>query len=136
MSYSQGNVYREREVLTASPEKLVVMTFDHVLVNLRRARMAIVAGNIELRAQSMGKARDGVMELLMSTDTERGGEIANNLRALYSFALREFLAIGRSRDVNQLDRVTAILTDLRNAFATIVDPAVASSAAVATSPAA
>jgi flagellar protein FliS len=86
MSYSHANVYREREVLSASPEKLVVITFDYVLVNLRRARMAIEAGNIELRVQSMSKAREGVMELLMSTDAERGGEMTVRLRALYAFA--------------------------------------------------
>ena len=130
MSYSQANVYREREVLSASPEKLVIITFDHVLVNLRRARMAIEAGNIELRVQSMSKAREGVMELLMSTDAERGGEMTMRLRALYAFALREFLAIGKTRDVKQLDNVTAILGNLRDAFATIAsDPTLARSPA-------
>jgi flagellar secretion chaperone FliS len=122
MSYSQANVYREREVLTASPEKLVVITFDHVLVNLRRARMAIEAGNVELRVQSLGRAREGVMELLVSTDVERGGEIASNLRALYAFALREFLAIGRSRDVKQLDGIANVISNLRDAFASIATP--------------
>ena len=123
MSYSQANVYREREVLTASPEKLVVMTFDHVLVNLRRARLAIESKNIELRVESMGRAREGVMELLVSVDAERGGEMATNLRALYAYALREFMAIGRSRDVKQLDNVTNIFVNLREAFATIAaDP--------------
>ena len=130
MSYSQANVYREREVLTASPEKLVVITFDHVLVNLRRARIAIEAGNIELRVQSMSKAREGVMELLMSTDAERGGEMTVRLRALYAFALREFLAIGRTRDVKQLENVTAIFGNLREAFATVAsDPKLARSPA-------
>src|SRR4051812_27923291 len=128
MSYSQANVYREREILSASPEKLVVITFDHVLVNLRRARMAIEAGDIQLRVQSLGKAREGVMELLVSTDTERGGEIATNLRALYAFALREFMAIGRSRDVGQLDRIASVIGNLRDAFATIAsDRSLASS---------
>jgi len=130
MSYSQANVYREREVLSASPEKLVIITFDHVLVNLRRARMAIEAGNIELRVQSMSKAREGVMELLMSTDAERGGEMTVRLRALYAFALREFLAVGKTRDVKQLDSVTAIFVNLREAFATIAsDPTLARSPA-------
>jgi flagellar protein FliS len=131
MSYSQANVYREREVLSASPEKLVVMAFDHVLVNLRRARMALEAGNIELRAQALGKAREGIMELLVSTDSDRGGEIAGNLRAVYSYALGEFLAVGRTRDISQLDRITAVLRNLRDAFATI-----ASERSVASSPAA
>jgi len=126
MSYSQANVYREREVLTASPEKLVVITFDHVLVNLRRARVAIEAGNIERRVQALSKAREGVMELLTSVDVERGGAVANNLLALYSFALREMLEIGRTKNVAKLDAVVTVIGNLREAFATIaVDPKVA-----------
>ena len=121
MSYSQGNVYREREVTTASPEKLVVLTYDHVLVNLRRARLAIEAGNIEQRVQALGKAREGLMELLVSTDVERGGEMAQRLRALYAFALRELLTIGRSRDTKQLDNVANIVSNLREAFAIIAN---------------
>jgi flagellar protein FliS len=130
MSYSQANIYREREVLTASPEKLVVIVFDHVLANLRRARVAIEGGNVEQRAHAMRRAREGVMELLMSTDAERGGEMTANLRALYAFALREFLAIGRTLDVKQLDTVTVIFSNLREAFATIAgDPTLARSPA-------
>ena len=130
MSYSQANVYREREVLTASPEKLIVITFDHILVNLRRGRLAIEAGDIELRAKSLGKAREGVMELLMSVDLERGGEVANNLCALYSFVVREVLEVGRTRDLAKLDAVVAVVNNLREAFAAIAaDPKLAAPAA-------
>ena len=130
MSYSAANVYREREVLTASPEKLVVITFDHILVNLRRTRLAIEAGNIELRAKSLGRAREGVMELWMSVDLERGGEVAANLHALYSFVVRQLLEIGRTREVAKLDSVTNIVSNLREAFATIAaDPTLATSPA-------
>jgi flagellar protein FliS len=126
MSYSQANVYREREVLTASPEKLVVITFDHVLVNLRRARVAIEANNIERRVEALSKAREGVMELLMSVDTDRGGPIANNLLSLYSFAVRELFEVGRTKDVRKLDGVLKVMTNLREAFAAIAaDPTVA-----------
>ena len=126
MTYSQANVYREREVLTASPEKLIVITFDHVLVNLRRARVAIEANNIERRVQALSKAREGVMELLTSVDAERGGEVANNLLALYAFAVRELLEIGRTKDVAKLDAVFNVMNNLREAFATIAaDPKVA-----------
>jgi flagellar protein FliS len=130
MSYSNANAYREREVLTASPEKLVVMIYDHVLANLRRARMAIETGNVEQRVHALGKARDGVMELLVSTDTERGGDIARNLRALYGFAFKELISVGRNLDTAQLDKITAIMGNLRESFATIAaDPSLARSPA-------
>jgi flagellar protein FliS len=120
MSYSQANVYREREVLTASPEKLVVMTYDHVLVNLHRASEAIEANSIERRVAALSKAREGVMELLAATD-ERGGQLAANLRSVYAFLLREILALGRSRDLAKLKEVVAIVSNLREAFASVAN---------------
>jgi flagellar secretion chaperone FliS len=130
MSYSQANVYREREVLTASPEKLVVITYDHVLANLRRARTAIETRDVVQRVHAIGNAREGVMELLVATDVERGGQMTDNLRALYAFALREILAIGRSPDVSRLDAIANVIGDLRDAFATIAnDPKLARSPA-------
>jgi len=129
MNYSQANVYREREVLGASPEKLVVMTYDHVLVNLHRARVAIEANNVERRVAALSKAREGVMELLASTD-ERGGQVAANLRSVYAFVLRELLTLGRSRDLAKLNGVVGIVSNLREAFASIAnDPTPARSPA-------
>jgi flagellar protein FliS len=130
MSYSQANAYREREVLTASPEKLVVMIYDHVLASLRRARIALDAGNVEQRVQALVKAREGVMELLMSTDAERGGEVARNLRTLYVFVLRELITAGRALDGTKIDKIAAIIGNLREAFAAIAsDPTLARSPA-------
>jgi flagellar secretion chaperone FliS len=130
MSYSNANVYREREILTASPEKLVVMVCDHVLVSLRRARVAMDAGNVTERIRALGRAREGVMELIVSTDVERGGDMANKLRALYAFALRELVTIGRSPDVKRLDKIAGVVGNVREAFATVAgDPTVARSPA-------
>lgn len=120
MSYASAAVaYREREVLTASPGRLVVITFDHLLVNLRRARFAMEANNAELRAESVAKAREAVMELLVTTDVERGGAIAGNLRSIYVYLVRELLMIGRRNDVAKIDSFVGIVTDLRDAFATV-----------------
>ena len=120
MSYASAAVaYRERDVLTAAPGRLVVMVFDHLLVNLRRARFAMEANNIELRTESIAKAREAAMELLVTTDVDRGGAIANNLRAIYVYLVRELIALGSRTDVAKVDGFIRIVTDLRDAFATI-----------------
>ncbi len=79
--------------MTASPVKLVVIVFDHLLANLHRARLAIDAKRIEARIEAAGKARDAVLELLASTDVERGGELAQNLRSLYVFMFGELAEV-------------------------------------------
>ena len=131
MSYANAAVtYREREVLTASPGKLVVIIFDHLLVNIRRAKIALETGKVEMRVEALGKARAAVMELLMSTDVERGGAIAQNLRSLYVFVFNELMSIRQPTDAARLDRISGIALTLRDAFATtVVDVAAQSPAA-------
>jgi flagellar protein FliS len=130
MSYAHAaGAYREREILTASPAKLVVIVFDHLLVNLRRAKLAHEAGNVEARVEAVCKAREAVMELLASTDVERGGEIAQNLRALYVFLFNELLVMGHSPDALRLQKIAETVMNLREAFAAIAANPVAESPA-------
>jgi len=117
MSYSgSADQYREVAVLSASPAQLLTMTYDHLLVNLRRARMAVDSGNVELRCQYVAKCQDVVSELLVTLDHDRGGEIAGNLSALYVFFLRELMQLGSAPDVTRLDRLTALVQELRDGF--------------------
>jgi flagellar protein FliS len=95
------------------------MLYDNLLVGLRRAHMAMEAGNIELRGQHLAKCRDIVAELLSTLDHERGGEVAANLSALYAFFLTELLDLGRTSDVARLDRVTGCVQELRDAFSQV-----------------
>jgi flagellar secretion chaperone FliS len=120
MTYAtQAAQYREMQVMTASPEQLVVIVFDHVLVSLRRARHAIENFKVDARIEYLDKARQGISELLVTLNTDKGGAIAGNLAALYSFVLTELTDIGRHPGLERLDRVVGIIDELRSAFATI-----------------
>lgn len=124
MSYASAAVtYREREVLSAAPGRLVVMVFDHLLVNLRRARIAMEANNVQVRVEAVAKAREAAMELLVTTDVERGGAIAGNLRSIYVYLVRELITLGNRNDVAKIDGFVRIVTDLRDAFAAITTDA-------------
>jgi flagellar secretion chaperone FliS len=120
MSYgTQAAQYRETQVLTASPAQLVVVLYDHLLVCLRRAHIAIEAGDMERRIELLHRARLVVGELLATLDHTQGGEIASNLSGLYTHMLAELLAIGRHADVKRLHDVVNMATELRSAFAQI-----------------
>jgi flagellar protein FliS len=120
MSYSNyaqaASAYKEREVLTASPARLVVIVYDHVIANLQRARVARDAKRPDVQVEAIGRARDGIMELLVTLDVERGGDIARNLQSLYSFILQE-LVDGLKVDPTKLQRIIAMITHLRESFA-------------------
>ncbi len=132
MSYGnarQATRYREMEIMSAAPGQLVVILYDHLLVTLRRARMAVEAGDVEARGELLEKSRAVVTELLATLDHQRGGDVARNLSGLYTFILGELLQAGVRPSVERLDRVTHMVGELREAFAQIASTPVPLAAA-------
>ena len=117
MSYArQTSSYRDMEIQAAAPERLVVIVFEHLVVNLERARIAMERRDIELRVTSLRRARGLVGELLATLDFEQGGAIANQLADLYQYMLYELVDIGQRGDVVTLRKLVNIATSLRDGF--------------------
>jgi flagellar protein FliS len=117
--YGTAAKYQEMEVLGASPAQLVVIVYDHLLVTLRRARIAVEQGNVELRCAQLSKAREALSELLVTLDLERGGDVAKQLSGLYTFFIAELMDIGHKPSVQRLDRISTMVAELRDAFAQV-----------------
>lgn len=113
----QASRYQDVGALSASPGQLVVMLYDHLLVGLRRARIAAAAHNLEVQSAQLASCREVVGELLSTLDREKGGKLADNLGALYVFLLSELIDFHSNPDLTRLDRLSGIATDLRDAFA-------------------
>ena len=120
MSYgTRASAYLETQVLSASPGQLVVMLYDHLLLQFRRARIGIEKGDVATRQAALEKSRAVLGELLGTLDYQQGGEIARQLSGIYAFLLAELLDIGLHPRAERLDPLSAIVTDLREAFDTI-----------------
>jgi flagellar protein FliS len=122
MSYSnQAAAYRHREVAAATPGRLLLMVYDHVLANLARAGVAHNNKLVEARVEAVAKARDGIAELVATLDMDKGGAIAAQLNALYSFVLAELVDAGLKFDQAKVSRIAGMIRELRDAFAVIVE---------------
>src|SRR5258708_11542460 len=107
------------DVLSASPAQLIVIVFDHLLVQLRRTGIAIETGNVDLRSVSLGRSQDALAELMGGLDMERGGELSKQLQSLYAFFIAELIDVGRYNDKGRLERITKHVSELRDAFSQI-----------------
>src|SRR5690606_26793395 len=103
-------------VMSSSREELVVLLYRHLLANLRRAAKEIAARDIEGKAESLSKAADIVFELLGSLDFEAGGEFASRLASLYEFYLHEIREVGRTLDVDRLEKLIALVAELHEGW--------------------
>jgi flagellar protein FliS len=115
-----ANVGLETGIASASPHKLIVMLYDGALVALLGAKTNIAAGNIAAKGAAISKAITIIDNgLRASLDKNAGGEIAENLDALYDYMSRRLLQANLKNDVAVLDEVHGLLADLRGAWVAI-----------------
>jgi flagellar secretion chaperone FliS len=118
MTYAkQAAAYQNSRVSGSSREQLVVLLYEQLLANLRRAALQIQRHDIEGKAESLQRSSDIVFELLSSLDSKAGGELAQRLNALYTWFIAEIGAVGRTLDTTRLDRLIAIIADLHVSWA-------------------
>lgn len=117
MSYGtmQSN-YREMEIQAASPEKLLCIVFEQLVVNLERARIAMERKDIELRVVSLRRSRDLVTELLTTLDLDKAGPLGVDLAGIYQVMLFELVDVGMRGDLKVMRQLINIATALRDGF--------------------
>lgn len=111
-----SNHYRNNQIMTASPEQILIMLFDGAIRFVHQAGQAIEEGRIADKAVAINKAIAIVTEFSNTLNFEVGGEIAEDLYRLYDFVIRELVAVNARSDAKRLVAVERILLDLREGF--------------------
>jgi len=107
--------YRESAVLTAPPERLVVMLYDGARRFLHQAAVTMAGGDVQTSHDRLRRAEAIIDHLLATLDMSQG-EIAQRLESIYIFCQR-LLAEGRiRRDPQKLEQVSELLGELRDAW--------------------
>lgn len=109
--YAQKN-YQQNQILTASPERILIMLYDGAIRFTRQAIMGIEENRPSLKLEGISRAMAIVAEFANTLDHQVGGAIAENLDGLYHFIIRE-LTEARKGDVSKLRTVESLLLDLR-----------------------
>jgi flagellar protein FliS len=114
----------ETGVAAASPQKLVVMLYDGVIVALLSAINHIKASNIAAKGASISKAITIIDNgLRASLDKKAGGEIAENLDALYDYMSRRLLQANIKNDISIIEEIHGLMSNLREAWVEIGEKA-------------
>ena len=128
MAYSNAlSAYKETRIRTASQGQLIIMLYDEAIKQLDKGLELLSLNKsgkndpsrIEIIGKAIIKARDIITELMVSLDFEQGGEIAQNLFALYTWFNKELLEAHMSMDMARIGVVKAQMDDLRSAWVDI-----------------
>ncbi len=100
----------------ATPLQLVIMLYDGALRFLKQAQRAIQQDDLYHKNENLTKAQRIVAELLSCLDMEKGGEIAKNLFALYSYVYDQMVQANLNDDLEAIERSVKVLSDLRSSW--------------------
>lgn len=120
--HNATSAYRTVSLETRSvahdPYQLVNMMFESVLESLAISRGAIESGDLALKLKHINKAIRIVQEgLRTSLDLDNGGELAQNLAALYDYVVIRLTQANASNDVKMLQEVAELIKPVSEAWA-------------------
>jgi flagellar protein FliS len=107
--------YTESSVLTASPERLIVMLYDGAIRFLNQSAAAMREGSRDRARDKMRRAEAIVDELNISLDMSHG-EIPQSLREIYLFCKRTLHAANQRTEPTGIEAVTRLLVELRSSW--------------------
>jgi flagellar secretion chaperone FliS len=106
-------------VAASDPHGLIIMLLDGAMERIAAAR-GFMANNVQAeKGRLLGRAVAIVDELRISLDTARGGELAQNLEALYDYIGRQLMRANAENRLDLLDEIAGLLQEIRSAWIAI-----------------
>ena len=112
------SAYKESSVLTAPPERLVVMLYDGVNRFLLQASTAMDSGQVALTNTKLQRA-EAIIDELIATLDHSAGEVADRLNAIYLYARRSLGECRIEKSPEKIEHVQGLIRELRDAWAQI-----------------
>jgi flagellar protein FliS len=116
MTHASLKKYQQTNKSTAeqaSPYQLVTMLFQKLLGNIATAKGAIAQKNHEKKGTELSNAIAIIGVLEGSLDFKQGGEVSENLAALYKFCCEQLVSASANNDADKLEEVIQILLPIK-----------------------
>ncbi len=113
--------YKQTSVLSASREQILLMLYEAAIKFTKLAIQAAEQKKIADRGQNIIRAFDIVLELNATLDHKVGGELAQQLEALYMFMMEQYTKANITGDPEPLKSCVKILENLYDGWKQAVE---------------
>jgi flagellar protein FliS len=108
--------YKEAQITTTDPGSVLLLLYQGAIDALNRAAAFMAAGNMAEKGKQILKANDIINQFIASLDFNAGGQLAQNLEALYGFMLQQILIANARNDTKALSTVISLLSTLKRGW--------------------
>ncbi len=115
------NQYKTNSILTASREQILLMLYDGAIRFVGLAKQCMLAGDMAGKGKYIGKTIAILAEFSNTLDRKIGGELADNLDALYGHMIARLGTANIQNTTQELDEVRDMLSDLRQTWAKAIE---------------
>lgn len=121
MNQFGAKAYHKTAVETASKEKILLMLYESCIRYLKKTQSAMEAKNFAEKGMALGKAQDIINELTNSLNYEVGGQIAEQLGALYLHIFQETTKANIENDPKKIAHCVKIMETLYSGWKEAVE---------------
>lgn len=110
---SAQEIYLQNQIMTASKEKLLLLTYDIGIRSCAVAEEAISKKDRESANTHLQRAQRVIRELMVTLNVEADEKLAKTLLSLYSFMHEQLVEANIYLDSNKVKTVRGMLEELR-----------------------
>lgn len=119
-SQSAQYTYQATQISTATKEQLLLITYDIGIRSCRVAEGALDCENkiqdLDLANREILRAQDVIRELMVTLNTEKGGEMAQNLMRLYDYMYQQLVEANIKKEAKNVTVVRTMLEELKGTW--------------------
>lgn len=104
------------EALDADPHRLIQLLMEAALTRMSQAKGAIERGEMDSKANLLGRVMEIIQTLQDSLDHSQGGDIAANLDRLYDYMNRRLLQATSHNDADMVDEVMGLMLEVKQGW--------------------
>lgn len=116
MAYAGLGAYSKVATAVESKERILLKLLEGAIRFLGFARNGLELENPRIKGESISRVIDILTELDCALDREVGGELAQNLSALYRYMMYRLTIANLRNDAGILDEVETVIVQIKEGF--------------------
>lgn len=108
--------YKKTVLATTDRVQIILMLYEGILNHIKIAKQKVERGDVLTKGTHLSKATLIVTELSNILDMEKGGEISQSLRSLYTYVVQRLIYANLNNDLTALEEAEKVIGTIKDGW--------------------